>query len=247
MTRGKTDTASGFWARMMVLVFLLRARSDVLAGEVSTDFQYDPVEDWAARMLTWVLVVGLILAGYCLYRSARGRLHGPAGKTLMLVSVVLLPGFSIAAGMLLVFTRAASVEFCSSCHHVMQAYADDMKQADGSGLAAVHYANRYISTNQCYECHTRYGLFGTLEAKIHGMGEVFRYYTGTYELPIEMWEPYSNGDCLKCHAKSRKWLAVDAHTDGDGKADLFDDRVSCMKCHDSAHRVRSAGAGEAAQ
>jgi nitrate/TMAO reductase-like tetraheme cytochrome c subunit len=126
----------------------------------------------------------------------------------------------------------------------MQAYADDMNDPEGTGIAAVHFANQYIPGNQCYECHTSYGLFGTVEAKLHGIGEVYRYYTQTYNQPIEMWRPYSNSDCLKCHANSRKWLSLDAHTDEDMQEQLFDDRTSCMSCHDPGHNVRHEGPGE---
>jgi cytochrome c nitrite reductase small subunit len=142
---------------------------------------------------------------------------------------------------LLVFVRAGSVEFCASCHLVMQPYVEDMRNPEGTGVAAVHFANQYIPGDQCYECHTSYGLFGTVEAKLHGIGEVVRYYTRTYREPIEMWQPYSNRDCLKCHAGSRKWLAVDAHTDDDMQGRLFADHTSCMSCHDPGHNVRVEG------
>ena len=112
-----------------------------------------------------------------------------------------------------------------------------MTNPDGTGLAAIHFANRYIPNNQCYECHTSYGLFGTVEAKIHGIGEVVKYYTGSYDLPVAMWKPYRNADCLKCHAESNKWLSVDAHTDEETEQELFADLTSCMSCHDSAHQV----------
>jgi len=132
----------------------------------------------------------------------------------------------------------------TECHHVMQDYADDMTDPDGTRLAAVHFVNQYIPSNQCYECHTSYGLFGTVEAKLHGVGEVFRYYSRTYDMPIEMWQPYSNSDCLKCHADSKKWLSLEAHTDEDMREQLFEDRTSCMSCHDLAHSVRDAATGE---
>ena len=207
------------------------------AAETASDFQVDPVEDWTARLLGWAFVVAIILTSYALYAVLKGELNGVPGKAVMLVGVVLLPSFSVATGMLLVFIRAESVEFCASCHVIMQPYADDMTDEDGTGLAAVHFVNQYIPGNQCYECHTSYGLFGTVEAKLHGVGEVFRYYTGSYDLPLEMWQPYSNADCLKCHAGSRKWQGLAAHTEDDMQAQLYDDRVSCMSCHESGHRV----------
>jgi nitrate/TMAO reductase-like tetraheme cytochrome c subunit len=121
----------------------------------------------------------------------------------------------------------------------MSDYAEDMTDPGGTGLAAIHYANRYIPSNQCYDCHTSYGLFGTVEAKLNGIAEVYRYYTRTYRQPISMWHPYSNRDCLKCHAESRKWLAIDAHVEGDTRQRLFGDLSSCMDCHVEAHLVGS--------
>lgn len=209
------------------------------AAGAGPDFQHDPVEFWAARIMIWVLLLAVILVVLTLVKAVRGRLVGVSGKALMLVGVVLLPSFSITTGMLLVFTRAERVEFCASCHHVMSDYADDLTDPDGTGLAAIHFKNRYIPTNQCYECHTSYGLFGTAEAKIHGIGEVVRYYTGTYELPLSMWKPYPNADCLKCHAESELWLSIDAHTYEDTEDELFANLTSCMDCHGSAHEIES--------
>lgn len=218
---------------------ILGVRSGHLFAEsTSPDFQFDPVEYWAARILAWVLVIAVILVAYTLVKALRGQLGGTSGRALMLVGVVLLPSFSVTIGMLLVFTRAKRVEFCASCHRVMQDYAHDMTNVDGAGLAAIHFANRYIPKNQCYECHTSYGLFGTVEAKIHGIGEVAKYYTGLYDPPVSMWRPYRNADCLKCHAESDKWLSVEAHTDEETEAELFADRTSCMSCHGSAHDVK---------
>ena len=77
-----------------------------------------------------------------------------------------------------------------------------------------------------------------LEAKIHGIGEVAKYYTGFYDPPVAMWRPYRNADCLKCHAESDKWLSVEEHTDDETEAELFADRMSCMSCHGSAHHVQ---------
>jgi nitrate/TMAO reductase-like tetraheme cytochrome c subunit len=230
------------WRRLPALAatFFAARSSTLFAGTPEPDFQHDPVEYWAARILVWVLTLAVILVSYALVKAVRGQLVGVSGKVLMLIGVVVLPIFSVTTGMMLVFTRAERVEFCASCHHVMQAYADDLTNPDGTGLAATHFANRYIPNNQCYECHTSYGLFGTVEAKIHGIGEVAKYYTGAYDLPVAMWKPYPNADCLKCHAESKKWLSVDAHTDDEIGQELFADLTSCMSCHDTAHQVRQS-------
>ena len=231
-------TGQRIWRPTLATALLMGRPGLLVAGSPGPDFQHDLVEYWAARILAWVLALAMILVVFALFKAVRGRLVGISGRALMLIGVVLLPSFSIATGMLLVFTRAERVEFCASCHHVMQAYADDLTNPDGTGLAAIHFANRYIPTNQCYQCHTSYGLFGTAEAKMHGIAEVIKYYTGTYEVPVSMWKPYPNADCLKCHAESKLWLSVDAHTYEETEEELFANQVSCMECHGFAHGVK---------
>jgi nitrate/TMAO reductase-like tetraheme cytochrome c subunit len=201
------------------------------------NFQYDPVEYWASRILAWGLVVAILVVLYAAVKVYRGQMQGFAAKGLLFAGIVLLPIFTVSTGMLLVFVRAERVEFCGSCHHALESFVDDMRNPQSEGLAAVHFKNRYIASNQCYECHTSYGLFGTFQAKLAGIAQVSRYYTRTYEVPLKMLKPYSNEDCLKCHAASMKWLSHQVHTPaGMGEA-LFDDDVSCMDCHGTAHHV----------
>jgi nitrate/TMAO reductase-like tetraheme cytochrome c subunit len=202
---------------------------------VIPDFQYDPVEYWASRILTWALIFAILVVLYSLVLVYRRETQGMFAKGLLFVGVVALPAFSITTGMLLALVRAERVEFCASCHRTLQPYVDDMRNGASEGLAAVHFRNQYIASNQCYECHTSYGLFGTLTAKVSGVGQVVRYYTGTYDIPLRMREPYSNGDCLKCHAASQKWLAEEEHTDADMQELLFSDEESCMSCHEAGH------------
>jgi nitrate/TMAO reductase-like tetraheme cytochrome c subunit len=231
----RPGTAAPGVAGTVLVLWAAAAEASGVGGP--SDFQFDPVEYWAARILTWVATVSLVVIVVALIRSRTGRLTGPTGKALLLSGVVLLPSFSVGTGMLLVYARAERVEFCGSCHHAMGDFVVDMERPEGSGLAAVHYVNQYIPNDQCYQCHTSYGLFGTMEAKIHGIGQVLRYYSGAFEPPATMWQPYPNADCLKCHARSRKWLGEAAHTEDEMKADLFADEVSCMECHEPGHEV----------
>jgi nitrate/TMAO reductase-like tetraheme cytochrome c subunit len=230
---------SGQSATAAIAAFLLSsaARASTADAGPPVNFQFDPVEYWAARILTWVVTISLAVIVVALIRARKGRLTGPTGKALLLSGVVLLPSFSVGTGMLLVFERAERVEFCGSCHHAMGDFVAEMQNPDGSSLASLHFGNQYIPSHQCYQCHTSYGLFGTMQAKIHGVGQVLRYYTGSFEPPATMWQPYPNADCLKCHARSRKWLGEAAHSEGEMRADLFADAVSCMECHDSGHEV----------
>lgn len=236
--RWRRECGPRYRAAVVISVVTAAPGVSVAAGTLP-DFQFDPVEDWAARILVWVLLASLAAVGHLLIRSFRGRLDGLIGKGMLITGVVLLPTFSVATGMLLVLARAERVEFCGSCHKIMADYVDDMTNPHGEGLAAIHFKYQYIESNQCYECHTSYGLFGTVEAKVHGIGEVVRYYTGTYDLPLSMWSPYPNGDCLKCHARSRKWLAEEQHVLGESEKELFDGTTSCMSCHDTAHNVQT--------
>lgn len=209
----------------------------LLAGPAIRDFQYDAAEYWAGRILSAVTLLSLAAIAYTLTRVLRRRANGAAGKALILASAVLLPSFSVATGLVLVFARAERVEFCGSCHLAMDPFVADMQDPRGTDLAAVHFANRYIPGEQCYECHTSYGLFGTLKAKTHGATQVLRYYAGAFSPPVKMWQPYSNADCLKCHAESRLWLAEPSHTADGMTVELFEDRISCMACHERGHSV----------
>jgi cytochrome c nitrite reductase small subunit len=130
-------------------------------------------------------------------------------------------------GTILVFEKAERVDFCASCHLTMKPFVEDMKNPKSDSLAALHFRNRYIPDNQCYTCHTSYGMFGTVEAKKEGLNDVYKYYTRTFHLPIQLRHKYPNSDCLKCHADSAKWLA--SHEDF--KASLFSGESSCMQCH----------------
>ena len=211
----------------------------LLAEPAVRDFQYDAVEFWGARVLSAVTVLSLVVIAYTLLQVLRGRAHGAAGKALTLASALLLPSFTVSTGMVLVFARAERVEFCGSCHTAMDPFVADMVEPAGAGLAAIHYANRFIPSNQCFECHTSYGLFGSAQAKVHGASQVLRYYGGAFSPPVRLWQPYPNADCLKCHAASRLWLAEPAHTANGMMDSLFEDAVSCMECHEPGHLVNA--------
>jgi nitrate/TMAO reductase-like tetraheme cytochrome c subunit len=209
------------------------------------DFQSDPVEQWLSHVMTWSVLISIVLVLYGLYR-VRSHRHGNAVTRLVLIiCIVGLPLFSVSSGMVLVFVRAERVEFCGSCHRALSSYVTDMHSRDSEGLAAIHYRYRYIASNQCFECHTSYGLFGSLKAKVNGVRQVLHYYSGSFEAPITMWKPYSNEECLKCHAESARWQAVEAHADTDQLRAILTDDTSCMECHESGHPDATVSAGGA--
>jgi nitrate/TMAO reductase-like tetraheme cytochrome c subunit len=163
----------------------------------------------------------------------KGQTPSPLSWALLAGAICAVPMASTGFGTLLVFDRAERVEFCASCHLTMQTFVDDLHDSNSQSLAAVHFKNKYIPDNQCYVCHTSYGMFGTVEAKEAGIIDVYKYFTHTYHFPIKMREPYPNHDCLKCHAESAKWLKHDEHVAA--KDDLFADKMKCMDCHAAEH------------
>jgi cytochrome c nitrite reductase small subunit len=196
------------------------------AQQEATRFQQDPVEQVGARLLVALAVIGIGLVIYSLVKY-RGAAVGPVSWGLLIAGAIVFPLLITGVGTILVFERAERVEFCASCHFTMKSFVDDMKNPKSMSLAALHFKNRYIPDDQCYSCHTSYGLFGTVQAKKEGLNDVYKYYTRTYHLPIMLRHPYPNQDCLKCHAGSVKWLA--AHEDY--KDAIFAGEASCMQCH----------------
>jgi len=196
----------------------------------------DPVELYGSRLLIATLVLGIALVLYSLARY-RGRVASRGAWVVLIAGVCVLPLASIGFGSLLVFERAERVEFCSSCHLAMKPYVDDMIDPSSRSLAALHYRNRYIPRNQCYNCHTSFGLFGTVQAKIAGVIDVHRYYTRAFRLPLAMREPYANTDCLKCHAGAVRWVA--AHDEA--KEAILGGKVTCMSCHGDANPAHVTG------
>jgi cytochrome c nitrite reductase small subunit len=196
----------------------------------TTNFQQDPVDYYGSRFLFAVIVLGIAVILYSLIRY-RGRTSSPLAWGLLIAGAGILPAVSSGFGTVLVFERAEKVEFCESCHLTMQPFVNDLKDPNSKSLAAVHYQNRYIPDDQCYVCHTSYGMFGTVQAKKEGMIDVYKYFTRTFHLPVQLRHPYSNGDCLKCHAQSVKWLGVHDSF----KESLFSGDMKCMDCHAAEH------------
>ena len=208
-----------------LLLFPLMAQAQETAR-----FQQDPVEHAAARLVAVLAILGIALVIVSLLKY-KGAAVGSASWILLIAGAVAFPLLVTGVGTILVFERAERVEFCASCHLTMKPFIDDMENPRSNSLAALHYTNRYIPDNQCYECHTSYGLFGTFQAKKEGLNDVYRYYTRTFHLPIRSRHPYQISDCLKCHAGSAKW--IEDHEDY--KDALFSGEATCMQCHSDSH------------
>ena len=186
-----------------------------------------------------MIAIGIALVLYTLIRY-RGIVAGPVGWSLMILGVGVLPLMMSGMGMTLVFERVKTVQLCGSCHLTMKAYVDDMENPRSSSLAALHYTNRYIAEDQCYVCHTAYGMLGTFEAKEQGLIDVYKYYTHTFHFPLKLREPYHDRDCLKCHAEATKFQ--EAHADF--KEGIFSGQLQCMQCHAETHPAHLVAQGQ---
>ena len=200
------------------------------ADRQTTSYAVDPAEFYGSRLLFATLAAGIAVTLFSLLKY-RGRTNSTASWAVLVLSVCVLPPAAMLVGTPLVFERAERIEFCGSCHAAMKPYLTDMANPESQSLAAIHYRNRYIPQDQCYVCHTSFGLFGTLQAKLAGLEDVRRYYLKTYGHPISMRAPYPSEECLKCHADAVRWRAQ--HTAV--RDDLLSGRMRCFNCHGSAH------------
>jgi cytochrome c nitrite reductase small subunit len=222
-----TARALGGWA-------LILALTGPLSGAEATAL-YRPPHPFAqiwARTIGFALVGAASLLIIYTLTFRRRRLQEASSKWMLFTGICLLPTpvmfLSTAVGL----EQSKNVQFCMSCH-VMQPFIDDMKNPASKTLAAIHYKNRYIQHEQCYRCHTDYGILGTMEAKKQGLGHMWKAGTGSYKLPIKMSKSYNFAICLDCHAESAKFDLQALHA-GVVKETLAG-KSNCLDCHDSPH------------
>lgn len=190
----------------------------------------------AAIALTLVLLATLI---------ARPQMtRQPTGKILAFVALFGLPTLSLGMGLSAHMERAKQREFCLSCH-VMEPYGKSLLVDDEEFIPAVHYQDRRVPRDEaCYTCHTTYGPFGNVRAKMRGLKHLYVQYLGQVPDTIRLYEPFRNRECLHCHSGARGYLEVAAHNDPDTLlASMAANRTSCMTsgCHDVAHNVTELG------
>ena len=153
-------------------------------------------------------------------------------RLVAVLALIVLPAAAIFLANYHTFEGVHEVRGCASCH-VMLPMVNDMRDPGSESLAALHYKNKYIPKDQCYQCHSDYGLGGGLEAKMTGFRHLARYTTRTYQEPIKARVKFDNNNCLTCHDGTPKWLAVEAHVES--RKDFVANEVPCLDCHGQAH------------
>jgi len=170
----------------------------------------------AAFLLIWGLIRGRLPTGYAL-------------------TGILLPiaAYGLASVHMLEGSKHAT--FCGSCH-VMTPILKSLQSNDGS-LASIHYGRGLVPhEDACFTCHSGYGIWGGVDAKIHGIMHMVRTATGWYTLPIALNGTFDIDSCLGCHAFAPHFRAVEAHQDPDLQKQLVAREISCTgACHPAAH------------
>jgi hypothetical protein len=165
-------------------------------------------------------------------------------KLLAAAALFAVPSATVAVANYHTFVGVHEVQACNRCH-VMTPMVTDMHDPESDTLAARHFKNRWIPTDQCYACHSDYGLSGDLAAKAEGYRHLARYTSHTYAEPIVARGRYDNKNCMKCHSGMPKFEAVASHhTVGD---ELEDNAMSCLNCHGLAHptwQARTPGSAD---
>lgn len=190
------------------------------------------------NLMRWLSGAGILIGLACaavlftvLLRNPNWRVSA-AAKWTLLVGLFLLPAVTMLFGNVVGFHKVKNS--CTQCH-TMDPWVADMKDPKSTTLVSKHYQNRWIPDNQCYTCHTGYGLAGNIRAKIGGLGHVtHEYITGVPEV-IKIRRPFAADTCLHCHGESAKYLKIDQHVDGEFKPKILSGEMSCFECHTAPH------------
>lgn len=224
-----------------VAVFLSLSSLMAKAEEEGVAFEQpqDVILHWAERACLLLFVASVIVVGYVLL-FRRDRLMTGGSKWLLFMGLCVLPlpaaFLSTGVGM----EESKTVEFCYQCHAPMDPFVHDMMDPASEHLAAVHYKNKLIQSEHCWNCHSDYGISGTAEAKMTGMKHIYYYTLDSWEAPVELYTPYKWSICLDCHEGAGYFNAPrEDETAHEGVLELVKSgEFGCTDCHNSAHPPR---------
>jgi nitrate/TMAO reductase-like tetraheme cytochrome c subunit len=201
----------------------------------TADGIFQPPKDY---LLEWVKGLAIVMALSAVALIAwtlvayRGRLSGFRARLLLFIGVCCVPFPAVLMSAAVGLEQSKAVAFCNSCH-LMGAFVADMKDADSRSLSALHFRNRYIQNDHCYSCHTDYGLFGTLEAKIGGMSHVWSEFAGAGRGTVRQKGNYRFTICLNCHGESSKFIQQKGHAGVVNR--VVGGQAACTECHNRSH------------
>lgn len=185
----------------------------------------DPHYLWLAGTVVALLAIAVLAIGL-----VRGRL-----SRALLLPALLLPATAFGVGYLFMLEESKSVEFCGSCHVTMSPLVSALDE-DTESLASIHWQRGAVShENACYQCHSGYGIWGDVDAKIAGVMHMVRTVSGSYEFPIQS-KTFNVNSCLGCHARAVGFREVEEHRDPEIQEELLSGVSGCAgDCHEVAH------------
>jgi cytochrome c-type protein NapC len=195
-------------------------------------------------LLYALLVVSAILIAVVVIRPALTRTV--AGKILAFVAFCILPVLCGSMAASTHIERSKQTQFCLSCH-IMEPYGRSLYVDDPSYIPAAHFQNHRIPPDEaCYTCHTNYGLYGGVRAKLGGLRHIYIQYFGTPPAPenIKLYTPYNNRECLHCHSGARSFEGNPVHSAIMDQ--LKSNGLSCVSsgCHDVIHNLKDQAAAK---
>lgn len=195
-----------------------------------------PLFDWSAHetRFSWMQILPLLAAFPAMGILGVGLVRGRLKPAIAAAGIVFFPVAAYALGMFLIVEDSKKVEFCGSCH-VMSPIVKSLNGPEG--LAALHYRTGRISHDEaCFVCHSGYGMWGTVGAKLAGVRHMLHTVTGRYDTPLALRGTFDINSCLGCHARAEAFRAVEAHRDPDLQKALVAHEMSCVGvCHDPPH------------
>ena len=211
-----------------------------LRGQAADSIYQQPKDylmDWVKVLAIVTALLAIAIIAWTL-AAHRGRLSGFRARLLLFAGVCCVPFPAVLMSAAVGLEQSKAVVFCDSCH-LMGAFVQDMKDADSRSLSAVHFRNRYIQDEHCYSCHTDYGLFGTLEAKVGGMAHVWSEFSGAGSGMVRPKTNYRFTICLNCHGQSAKFIRQKGHAGVVGK--VMSGQSMCTECHNRSHAGQPHG------
>lgn len=184
------------------------------------------------RLWILVLIVAVPVLAVSLLVLVRGRLP----SALSSMAFLLLPAFGYVLGDINLLEQSKTVTFCGSCHETMSPIVTAIR-TDTESLAAIHFQRgRVPHEDACYQCHSGYGMWGDVHAKLAGIRHMLHTVTGDYEYPLAPRPRFDINSCRNCHAAAKPFRDAEAHQDPDIQQALLSGEMSCTGvCHPAAH------------
>ena len=181
----------------------------------------------------WLFPVACAVAAalICIVALIRGRLP----EAVLSAGIVFLPLLAFALGNAILMERSKSTEFCASCHVMMPVH--ESSHEENGTLASFHLSHGAVPAREsCYTCHSGYGIWGGIDAKLAGVGHMLHTVRDSYEYPISLNRAYDIDACLACHAEAKGFRAVETHQTPEIQELLLSGELGCTgTCHPPAH------------